>query len=518
MLFRLVAVLWGVFACLTPVSGQPADRVQTTLDRVARFMDAGDLKHAEDTLRQAIQGGAKDSRLYAQLGGILSLQNRLPEASGYFHEALKLNPVDTATRRNLAANQWQSGDLGGAQQNLERILKTRPGDMEARFLLGMVAENRKDYPRAAGLLAAVPDLVAQHPEAVAALARAYYGSDEIEKARNTLAGLERQPSRPEGIFLGGQIAADSHDYLTAERLFASIQSTYPDTAKVGLKLAESQFLADEYAASRKTLTGLIDAGHRSVEIYNLLSWCYERLEDVKGAVRAMDEAIALNPRDGRNYVDLAVMLKAHQVFQVGLQAARRAVEVAPHSAAAWRIKAEIEIKLNSGFEQAAGTYREAIKRNPDSPDFVREFAVAQWDQRLIKEAMAMFEDGIKRFPSDAKLKVDYGRMLLSQRGDDDTAQTRAAALFKAALSLDDALPDAHFELGQLALDESRFQEALGHLKEAARLEPTVSRTHYRLVSVYVNLGRQADADRETALFKQLRAREDRERPGPIHRL
>jgi tetratricopeptide (TPR) repeat protein len=504
--------------CLFPANSQEADRAQSVLDRVAQFVEAGDLKQAENILRRAIQSSPKDPRLLSQLGSILGIQNRLQEASSYFQESLKLNPGDITTRRYLAANQWRMGDLAGAQQNLERILKTRPGDRQSLLLLGMVVEDRKDYPRAAGLLASVPELVGEHPEAVAALARAYYRIGETEMARNTLATLEHLPTGPEGVFLGGQIASASQDYTTAERLFRSIQRTYPDTVKLGLCLAESQFRSEEFDESQRTLLALIDVGHRSTEIYNMLSWCYERLGNLEDALRAMDEAILLNSQNEFNYVDLAIMLNAHQLFKIGLEAAKRAVEVAPHSVAAWRIKAQIEVKLYSSFDQAANTYREAIERNNDSPDFVRQFALAEWDQQLIKEATETFESGIRRFPSDPRLKVDYGRMLLRQLGNDDAARTRAISLFKTALALDDSLADAHFEMGQLALGNDQFREALRHLQAAARLEPAASRSHYRLISVYLKLGREADAACEAALFEQLRAREDRARPGPMRRL
>ena len=77
------------------------------------------------------------------------MQQRLEEANRFFEKSLLLNPDDIVIRRNLAANQWQLGQLQTAKRNLQQILKGKPGDKPTILLMGMIAENLKDYEGAA---------------------------------------------------------------------------------------------------------------------------------------------------------------------------------------------------------------------------------------------------------------------------------------------------------------------------------------------------------------------------------
>ena len=73
---------------------------------------------------------------------------KLDESSRCFEKALQLNPNDSATRRNLASNQFQTGKLGPARRNLEMVLRANSEDKTAVLLLGMVAEELGDYTTA----------------------------------------------------------------------------------------------------------------------------------------------------------------------------------------------------------------------------------------------------------------------------------------------------------------------------------------------------------------------------------
>ena len=65
--------------------------------------------------------------------------------------------------------------------------------------------------------------------------------------------------------------------------------------------------------SEATLRDLIEAGHESSEIYNLLAWCLYKQDDFKAAASTLDKAIALEPSDETNYLDGGMMLIEHHL-------------------------------------------------------------------------------------------------------------------------------------------------------------------------------------------------------------
>ena len=192
----------------------------------------GDLTRAETELRKAAELAPDEPLSWAHLGGILSMQRRLQDANVYFEKALRIDPNNSVIRRDLAASQLQLGQLQLAKKNLERVLKTTPRDPPATLLLGMVAENLNDYRAALELLGSVSELVRQRTESLAALAHSYYRTDQRDKARETLRLLQTHKDGPPAAFLAGQVALEDTDYRTAENIFRSIQSTFPDV--VGL--------------------------------------------------------------------------------------------------------------------------------------------------------------------------------------------------------------------------------------------------------------------------------------------
>ena len=145
------------------------------------------MKAAESDLRQAIALAPQNAEYLATLGVVLGMEQRPEESDDYFEKALRLDPKDAATRRNLAWNQFELGQLQAAKSNLNLVLKQGQDDV-AVLLLGMVDEELKDYRNAIRLFETVPDMVRQRPESMAALARAYFYTDRQPKAREILKG------------------------------------------------------------------------------------------------------------------------------------------------------------------------------------------------------------------------------------------------------------------------------------------------------------------------------------------
>ena len=486
---------------------QASAKAQEHADKGMQLAQSGDLKSAELELRRAVELAPRDPAYLASLGGILGMEQKLEESSAYFVKALEINPNDPANRRNLASNQFQLGHLQSARENLDRVLKSRPSDKTATLLRGMVAEELKDYSDAIKWLESVPDQVQERPKSIAALARSYYHMNQSPKARQLLKSLQEHPAGAEGVFLGAQVAAELRDYETAEFLFASIQTTYLDTAKLGYQLALVQYRRSHFEDSRKTLQGLIGSGQALSEVFNLLGWCYHQLNNLKEAVAAMDQAIERDLKNESNYLDLGMILVSHKRYTVALEAAKKAMEVAPSSSEAYILKGLVEKRMNH-LKESAKDYQRAVELNPSASEAVLGLALVQSADGLTEEAAATFERGIKQFPDNPKLFQEYGRMLLNRwKGSNEAAESRAVALLERAIVLDASLAEPHYQLGNLALLKERPEEAMRHLQVAARLDPKSSKIHFGLRRAYSRMGRSEEASKELELYNRLKAAE-----------
>ncbi len=503
ILFRVMLVWWTGIAFSAPAG--PADTAQEHANRGLELARSGDLKRAEEELLLAIRLSPNEPEYLAGLGGVLGMQQRREEADQYFEKALKIDPGNLSVRRNLAADQWQSGRLQEAAANLERILKAKPHDPPTVLLLGMVAENSKNYAKAAELLGSVPELVVQRPESIAALGRSYYRIGQRQKAKETLDHLLQERVEPQGVYLGGEIAAEAGDIDTALPLFESIRSTYPDQRRLKRKMALALYRGGRFPEAENVLVNLINTGQAEGEVYNLLAWSYYKQNKFQETVRAMDRAIDLEPAKESNYLDLGQMLFDRQLLTPAREVAQKALERIPNSFACYMLKGKIEAKQGA-FTDAVITYRRAAALNPESPEANYNGARMQWLAGMNDEAMATFEQGLKRFPQDALTYQEYALMLLKQAEEGYApAEARAVSLLKQASTLDKSLAEPHYLIGNLWLRKGRTTEALQELLTAARLNPAEAKTHFALARAYRRLGRSEQEATEHAAYDKLKA-------------
>jgi tetratricopeptide (TPR) repeat protein len=61
-------------------------------------------------------------------------------------------------------------------------------------------------------------------------------------------------------------------------------------------------------------------------------------------------------------------------------------------------------------------------------------------------------------------------------------------------------------VGKILLDRGKLDGAIEHLEAAARLSPATDYVHYQLQAAYRKDARIADADRELAIYKDLKGK------------
>ncbi|HKU77135.1 MAG TPA: tetratricopeptide repeat protein [Pyrinomonadaceae bacterium] len=100
------------------------------------------------------------------------------------------------------------------------------------------------------------------------------------------------------------------------------------------------------------------------------------------------------------------------------------------------------------------------------------------------------EDGIRRYRLARTLRPDYiavsvtlGNMLLGLNRLDDAREN-----FLAALEIEKTNPAAHYGLGQIALSERRYAEAIQHFNTTLAQVPGANRVYYSLAMAYRGLG------------------------------
>ncbi len=501
------AILWLVLCShLEAAHWQTSSAVDQFTQHAAELMQSGDLKTAETELGRALKLAPNNVAALSLLGGALGMQGRLEESTQVFEKALRLAPANQDLRRNLAANQVRLGRFAVAAANLQEILKTNPGDREAIGMLGFVRAGEQKYAEAIAGLEKVPELVRQSPDHMAALARAYYGTNQKQKAHAWLSELQRLSANPAAFYLGGQVAMEASDWDTAERLFLAAKNAgYPKPAALSYQLARIRYQSGRYRESRDLLEPIANSPESDGAVLNLLAWCYLKEGEEATGVKILSFATDHFPAEPANFLDLGKLYLQQKRIDPALDVVRQGVARHPKSAALFELRGNLETAQGL-HGPAVQSFQQAVRLNPRSPEALLGLALAQTNLLQNQEAVTTFEKGLKAFPSDARFYAEYGKVLLlpwASAASPGAAQ-KAEQLLKRAVELDGSRAEARFELGNQLVKAGRAAEAVPYLEKATSLDPRSAQAHFVLARAYRALGRTQDAEREMQLFEKLR--------------
>lgn len=126
----------------------PAD----LLAEAHRFIQAGDLNHAEQRLQQVIAADKSQSEAWNLLGWIQSQQKNFTAAVESIGRAIGIHPNEPSLHRNLGFVHQSAGELMQAAACFERAIQLAPDDANAHNELGVVLRAKQEYEAAANHL------------------------------------------------------------------------------------------------------------------------------------------------------------------------------------------------------------------------------------------------------------------------------------------------------------------------------------------------------------------------------
>jgi Flp pilus assembly protein TadD len=238
-----------------------------------------------------------------------------------------------------------------------------------------------------------------------------------------------------------------------------------------------------------------------------------RLEESKSE---LEKSIDLKPGDavrkqlaGRlEQVDLELgaRLAKSERYHAGLAVAAEAARRFPDSAEALQMLGFFQTKRSLNLD-AVNSYRRALELDSSSAEASVGLGVAQSAAGVPADALRTLEAGARRFPRDAMHWQAIGLVLLelAESGNGDPA--RACAAFDTALKIDPDLPESHYRLGSIALENGDLTSAREHLEKARSSMPADSRLHFALARLYRRENNPAGAAREMEAFQLAKAAE-----------
>lgn len=180
----------------------------------------------------------------------------------------------------------------------------------------------------------------------------------------------------------------------------------------------------------------------------------KRLQDLPRAIESLEKALALCPDHA----------EAHHNLGVCLRMAQRTMDALTHFEIARRLgldRAELHHNVAStrvdamDLEGAVGSYREAIRRNPEDLISHRDLNKLLWEQDWPERYLESYREALGERPTSIPLRLDYAAALTRQQSYEDAERVLMEGLRHS--------PGAGALKSQLALtfeEQGRWNDAL----------------------------------------------------------
>jgi Flp pilus assembly protein TadD len=154
------------------------------------------------------------------------------------------------------------------------------------------------------------------------------------------------------------------------------------------------------------------------------------------------------------------------------------------------------------FDSALAQFNKAIELDPRVPNAHTSAGLLHLRVGNLQDAVRHFRAELQLRPKDARTRYHLAYALQLQGNSEEAMQH-----LRETLRLDPGSADARYLLGKALLDGGDATAAVEQLQASIRLAPGDARAHYQLGRAYQRLGRQQDAQRQFALYQELKPKE-----------
>jgi tetratricopeptide (TPR) repeat protein len=187
------------------------------------------------------------------------------------------------------------------------------------------------------------------------------------------------------------------------------------------------------------------------------------------------------------------------------RASQQLLHTAPGSYQAHRLNAEV-LEMRGKVEEAIAECRRVLSLNPRLPGIHHQIGrlllSAGPDPAKLDAARREFEEELRLDPTDPASEYALGEMARQAR-----RWSEAIQHFERAARLAPDFTSALIGLGKSLVSAGRAREALAPLEAAVKLAPDNPVAHYQLSFAYRRVGREEEAKKELAFYREAHGRQ-----------
>jgi tetratricopeptide (TPR) repeat protein len=539
------SILLGIMALMPPlIAAQdlPAESNDPQLITVRRFLAAGNLKEAEQTVRQFLSSHDDSADAHELLGYILFKQNDPKPSLAEYISAGRLRPLGAPEFEVMGCDYFLLENYALADEWLSRSIESGNKNALASYLLGRTKYNERRFEEAASSFRQSLALDSKNIKAQTNLGRAY---EQLGRTEDALAAYRAAvalnfgstAADPDPYMALGSLLTETNQPAEALPFLIKAAQLAPDQPQYHRQLGKAYLALQQPAAARSELETAIHLDPQSAPAHFLLAQAYQKLGMTEQARSEQARYVQLS---GNHSAPDDPLSEARSLVESGQlptaeQLTRRYLDLHKNSADGHYLLGYILFKRQDAKASLAEYTEGARYRRPTAHDLevvagdyvlLRDYRDAdkwftksvEWDpanwqalyylgrtkynENLFDEAVKIFTQCLESEPKSVKAEDNLGLSLEGLgRTDEAIAAYRNAISWQNGSANQDSGP--YLDLGALLVTNDRSSDALPYLQQALAIAPQDVRVHRELGKAYMHLNKLDHAEAELEKSVQL---------------
>jgi tetratricopeptide (TPR) repeat protein len=394
------------------------------------------------------------------------LGSRTPDESGSA-EGASDEQIDEWMREAYALH--QSGRTTDAEDRYRRILRVRPGNVDALYLLGEIAHRTGRTARAIELIgqaiAAKGDVAAFHYE----LGFALRANREPLRAEESFArAIELAPDDLQYLSEMGSLQLELGKPAAAEKIFRELKRRSPGLLAASVNLGSALMAQNRLDEATESLNEALKQDPFCVQALSNLGAICVKQKNIPEAQRLLERALEFDPLCFEARVNLAVVFQKQWKWEKALRILEDVARIRPDSP---------ELRYNLGraywhrgnYPAAEQALRDVTRLAPEIIDAAVDLGKVLYETGRAEEAVEQMRSVLQRNPERPLAHVSLG-FALETMGEFD----QAMACYEKALALDANDIQAHVNRGVLRILTGDFERGWPEYEWRVRTEELVA--------------------------------------------
>lgn len=410
-------------------------------------------------------------------------QNRIPELKDMHARMVKAAPGAAPTALLAAQIAFLESRFDAARQELDKLVRLAPNDLELLVLSGAVDLRRGAWLQAESQFGRAMQMTEDGGSARLLLAETYLQTGQPDKALTTLRPqLERPDPNPVALALAGDANLQLGQHQQASAMFEAALRRRPDDPALKTAVAMSTLARGQSAEAFAALERVAASDPGDIADKALIS-THMRRREFDAALAAVDRLQKKRPDSAEVSLHRGLVLYAKGDLVAARQAFERVLQSQPAHYAAAANLARLDA-AEGRFANARERLKDLVVKHPGSAAArltLADFLAANGAPP--DEVKGVLTDAVTALPNEASPRVALVTHLL-RRGD-------AKAALNAAQQAEVVFPnhpDVLDAFGRALADAGDTQQALSVFGRVATLQPKNVLPHVRLADVHARRG------------------------------